>query len=159
MENSKLLRAFDLSSNFITSLDADIFKNLGSLYILRLSNNWISNIGDDRLIDLRNLVTLELQNNNFTFLNKGLFQNLTNLILLNISQNHIQNVYLGDMTSNLLQLNVDLRGNMLRLLTPRSFPNFEVTFIVDHYSACCFMIGMFRENVIATCKIVSFFFF
>ena len=28
---------------------------------------------------------------------------------------------------------------MLRLLSPRSFPNFEITFIVDHYSACRFM--------------------
>ena len=158
LETLKILRVFILNSNFVTSLDAGTFKNLGSLQILQMSNNWISNIGNDSLIDLENLITLELQNNNVTFLSQSLFQNLTHLIFLNISQNHIQNVYLGGMTSNSLQLTVDLRGNMLRFLTARSFPNFEITFIVDHYAACCFMVGnvtCFSLNVRSdylTCK-------
>ena len=141
LETLKILRVFVLNSNFITSLDEGIFKNLGSLQILRLSNNWISNISDYSFIDLQNLITLELQYNNFTYVSQDLFQNLTNLIFVNISQNYIHNVHLGGMTSYTLQITVDLRGNMLRLLTPGSFPNFEITFIVDRYSACCFMTG------------------
>ena len=141
LNRHKLLRVFVLNSNFITSLDTGVFKNLDSLQILRLSNNRISNIGDDSLIDLKNLITLELQHNNITYLRHGSFQNLTNMILLNISQNYIQTVYLGSMSFSSSQLVVDFRGNTLMLLTPRSFPNFQVTFIVDHYSACCFMTG------------------
>ena len=157
-ERMKILRVFVLSSNFVTSLETGVFKNLGSLQILRLSNNCISDIGDDNFIDLQNLVTLELQHNNFTYLSQSLFQNLTNMIFLNISQNYIQNVYLGGMTFSSSQLVVDLRGNTLMLLTPRSFPSFQVTFIVDHYSACCFMAGKvtcisvnFRSDYL-TCK-------
>ena len=141
LEELKTLRVFVLNSNFVTSLDTGVFKNLGSLQILRLSYNWISNINDDSLIDLQNLKILELQYNNLSYVIKNLFQNLTNLIFLNISQNYIQNVYLDGMTPYLSQLVVYLRGNPLMLLTPRSFPSFQVTFIVDHYSACCFISG------------------
>ena len=150
LERLKILSVFDLSSNFLTSLETGVFKNLGNLQILRLSNNCISDISDDSFIDLPNLLTLELQHNNFTYLSQGLFQNLMNMIFLNISQNYIQSVYLGGMTFASSQLVVDLRGNTLMLLTPRSFPNVQVTFIVDHYSACCFM----ADNV--TCISVNF---
>ena len=141
LEKFKGLRVLVLNSNFLTSLDAGVFTNLGSLQILRLSNNWISIIGDDSLIDLQNLKTLEVQYNELSSLSKDLFQNLTNLIFLNISQNYIQTVYLGGMTFSSSQLVVDLRGNTLMLLSPRSFSEFQVTFIVDHYSACCFISG------------------
>ena len=158
LERLKILRVFVLSSNFLTSLKTGVFKNLGSLQILRLSKNWISGISDDSFIDLQNLLTLELQHNNITYLRKALFQNLINMIFLNISQNYIQNVYLGGMAFSSSQLVVDLRGNTLMSLTPRSFPNFQVTFIVDHYSACCSMAGKvtcisvnFRSDYL-TCK-------
>ena len=150
LESLKVLRVFVLSSNLVTSLETGVFKNLASLQILRLSNNWISDIGDDSFIDLKNLKTLELQHNNVTYLSQGLFQNLTNMIFLNISHNYIQNVDLGGLTFVSSQLVVDLRGNKLMLLTSSSFPNFEVTFIVDHYSACCFMAGK------VTCISVNF---
>ena len=132
------LRVFILHSNLITSLDAGVFKSLNGLQILSISNNCISNTDDDSLVGLQNLITLELQFNKLTYVGQSIFENLTTLIFLNISRNDIQHVYLGGMK---LQMIFDLRGNMLSLLTAHSFPNFQVTFIVDHYSACCFMGG------------------
>ena len=137
----KMLRVFMLYSNLITGLDAGVFKSLKSLQILSLSNNYISNIDDDSLVGLQNLTSLELQYNELTYISQRTFENLTKLIFLNISQNYIQQVYLGGIKYNFLQMVVDLRGNMLNLLTSHSFPNFQVLVLVDHYSACCFMGG------------------
>ena len=112
-----------------------------SLQILSISNNYISNINDDSLVSLYNLTTLKLQYNKLTYISQSTFDNLTNLIFLNISQNYIRQVYLGGIKYNFLQMTFDLRGNMLSLLTTDSFPNFQITFLVHHYSACCFMGG------------------
>ena len=140
-QSLKLLRAFLLHSNLITHLDAGLFKSLTNLQILSMSNNFISNIDGDSFVGLRNLITLELQYNKLAYIVQGTFEILTNLIFLNISQNNIQHVYLGAIKSSVLQMTFDLRGNPLMLLTPHSFPKIEIKFLVDHYSACCFMGG------------------
>ena len=140
-ERIKMLRVFMLYSNFITSLDTGVFKSLQGLQILSLSNNHISNIADDSFVGLQNLTSLELQYNELTHISQSTFEHLTKLIFLNISQNYIQQLYLGGIKYNFLKMVFDLRGNMLRLLTTHSFPNFQVLVLVDHYSACCFMGG------------------
>lgn len=83
------LQVLDLSSNNITSLAKNAFKNIGSLEKLDISFNKMTNIASGTFIYLNNLQSLDISHNFLTTIDIGSFSGLDNLMFLYLSHNHM----------------------------------------------------------------------
>uniref|UniRef100_A0A8D8R7C9 Protein toll n=2 Tax=Cacopsylla melanoneura TaxID=428564 RepID=A0A8D8R7C9_9HEMI len=105
----------------ISSLDHDMFKQLGNLETLNMGE---TNISDSDLVSfqhLKNLRTLKLDNNRLVSPPSALFSNISNLYSLDMSNNNMSTLHTGEF-KELTQLNyLNMRGNKLTTLEPGVF--------------------------------------
>lgn len=80
------LKLLDLSSNQLTNLNADIFKNTSSIISLYLQDNKLTSFrGFSGKFD--RLKTLDLHNNQISYVYPNSFESFGNLWNLNMNQN------------------------------------------------------------------------
>ena len=82
------LEDLDLSSNPLTTLDADLFDGLTALKELKLYQNSLSTLDADLFAGLTALTRLELHDNSLTALNADIFDGITLLERLNLECNY-----------------------------------------------------------------------
>ncbi|KAI9587199.1 toll-like receptor Tollo [Glossina fuscipes] len=88
----KRLMSLDLSSNKISKLEANIFRALISLQILKLEENYIDHIPDGVFNDLTNLHTLILSNNRISTVGQSTFRGLYGILVLSLDYNRIAKI-------------------------------------------------------------------
>ena len=91
-EQKNVLNAFYLNNNIITEIDSDAFFHLSNLTVLDLSSNFLTWIEKNLFGRLVNLRQLFLNDNIIEAINSAAFHGLDNLIELNLSANRISHV-------------------------------------------------------------------
>lgn len=107
------LVVLDVSYNRITKLEQSVFRDLYSLQILRLNDNFIEYIPETTFSALYNLHTLIISNNKVTRIESNTFHGLYVLSLLSIDNNKISYIH-SDALKNCTNLqDLHLNGNKL----------------------------------------------
>uniref|UniRef100_A0A3Q2TF82 Uncharacterized protein n=1 Tax=Fundulus heteroclitus TaxID=8078 RepID=A0A3Q2TF82_FUNHE len=122
IDSMKHLKSLNVSYNWLTKIPHDI-RNLSSLAILIINNNFISHLSCEDFVNTTRLTELHLNVNRITKLQRCVMENLTNLKLLNLSDNllvtfraaikvGLQKLEVLDISHNFIKLldNGDLRG-------------------------------------------------
>lgn len=106
-----LLTNLILSSNQLSNLTGDIFRNVTALMILDLSENQITSLPETIFNDLSEIRTIYLQKNNLSTLDAKLFKSQEFIQQLYLSDNQLESLPEDLFDHFILQYTVRLHGN------------------------------------------------
>lgn len=132
------LQSLFLSSNMISSIDKETFRNMRSLEYLDLSNNNIKSINRNVFSNIHNLKGLKLNNASLTSLDDIYFQILTRIEIIDLGNNNLSNHLLALYTlrnlrelklkkTNLKNLSI-INFNLLRSLNDLDLSNNDLDY-------------------------------
>lgn len=107
------LVVLDISHNRITKLEQSVFRDLYSLQILRLNDNFIDYIPENTFSALSNLHTLIISNNKITKIESDTFNGLYVLLVLSLDNNKISWIHSEALKNCSSLQDLHLNGNKL----------------------------------------------
>ncbi|XP_058980029.1 toll-like receptor Tollo [Musca domestica] len=112
----KRLVLLDLSANKISKLEANLFRSLTSLQVLKLEENYIDHIPDGAFTDLTNLHTLILSNNRISTIGPNTFRGLYGILVLSLDYNRISKIDTQALKNCSSIQDLHLNGNKLQTI-------------------------------------------
>ncbi|KAM3604026.1 uncharacterized protein V6R79_005479 [Siganus canaliculatus] len=108
------LSDLDLSSNLLSTLPEDIFRNVTSLEYLDLSENQLSSLPETIFTELLSIQVIHLNSNNLSRLEAKLFRDQELIQKLSLSDNRLETLPAGLLEPFAIQHTVRLHGNPWR---------------------------------------------
>ncbi|XP_012250578.2 lutropin-choriogonadotropic hormone receptor isoform X2 [Athalia rosae] len=132
------LRVLDLTSNMISSLSGQPFKNLSALHDLLLSNNDLRSLPGDAFVGLLRLQVLDLESNYIEYIHPDTFKENKHLEDLNLGNNVFPTLPTAGL-SKLLHLKTFNNPALKEFPAPEMFPRVQTMVLSYAYHCCAFL--------------------
>ncbi|XP_046748582.1 lutropin-choriogonadotropic hormone receptor isoform X1 [Diprion similis] len=140
------LRVLDLTSNMISSLSGQPFRNLSALHDLLLSNNNLRSLPGDGFDGLFKLQVLNLESNYIEYIHPDTFRENKHLEDLNLGNNVFPTLPTAGL-SQLLHLKTFNNPALKEFPAPEMFPRVQTMVLSYAYHCCAFLTMELDEPV------------